>query len=683
MKGHAAAAARFRAITGCDEFPPSTEGWSWELWERRLAQLAPDERRRLGVWTTPEPLVKAVLDDVELRLRQDFGLEDGLADETTWASLVARGVVSRPGHFPWEAIREQPFVRILDPACGTGVFPAAVIGRAGPGVSQRLHAVEIDPVAWGLCHLAVAPARPDLRLGNGLDPWTPDAPVTVVVGNPPWSGLSENRGWIVDLLRGRVDGDSYYELDGEPLGERKVWLQDDYVKFVRLAQYHVRRAGAGVLGLVTNHGWIDNPTFRGMRQSLLGTFGSARVLDLGGNMNRREGADENVFGIRQGVSLMSMSTHGTPEVRVGTLRGPVREKLQALGDGLPMLCPTAVAPRSPSWRLRETRPRAAEYARFTPVTALFSRHTTGLVTARDHFVVGFTPQEVLARIEALRDPSFTDAQIRQRFFAGKGSRKYPAGDTRGWKLSEARQRIRDDPAWRERVRPYYYRALDVRWVYAAPWMIDWGRPDVAGALDPAFARDPRTDLAPATSTNLALLWMRQVSTGGRFSHALVTRQPPDNRCMRSSRGICSFAPLWIGQSSNVTAPGLEGEDPLDVLGFVYAQLWSPGFVEQFHEELCADVPRVPLDRYDPAVAARGRWLMALHLGEVAVERDGPGCELGGVDAPRRYRKARTKRGRALVASLDAEVARVAAIAAATAAWQLGPAGTASQERPSE
>ncbi len=97
-------------------------------------------------------------------------------------------------------------------------------------------------------------------------------------------------------------------MDGKPLGERKHWLNDDYVKFIRFGQWRVQQTGRGVLAFVTNHGYLDNPTFRGMRQSLMQTFTDIYLVDLHGNANKKEqtpegGKDENVFDIRQGVSI--------------------------------------------------------------------------------------------------------------------------------------------------------------------------------------------------------------------------------------------------------------------------------------------------------------------------------------------------------------------------------------------
>jgi N-6 DNA Methylase len=131
-----------------------------------------------------------------------------------------------------------------------------------------------------------------------------DEPVMVVVGNPPYSGHSENKGeWISNLLK------DYYQVDGQPLGEKNSkWLQDDYVKFIRFSQWRIQKTGKGILAFITNHGYLDNPTFRGMRRSLDKTFDEMYVLDLHGNSKKKEVApdgskDENVFDIQQGVAI--------------------------------------------------------------------------------------------------------------------------------------------------------------------------------------------------------------------------------------------------------------------------------------------------------------------------------------------------------------------------------------------
>lgn len=129
----------------------------------------------------------------------------------------------------------------------------------------------------------------------------------VVMGNPPYSGHSENKSqWISELVR------DYYKVDGMPLGEQNPkWLQDDYVKFICFSQWRIAKTGMGILSFITNHGYLDNPTFRGMRPSLDNTFDEIYVLDLHGNSKKKETApdgskDDNVFGIQQGVAVILM-----------------------------------------------------------------------------------------------------------------------------------------------------------------------------------------------------------------------------------------------------------------------------------------------------------------------------------------------------------------------------------------
>ena len=141
-----------------------------------------------------------------------------------------------------------------------------------------------------------------------------ELPILAVIGNPPYSGHSANRSWEmkegkrVPTFIGHLIQD-YYSVDGQPLGEKNPkWLQDDYVKFIRWGQWRIERTGAGILAFITNHGYLDNPTFRGMRRSLMNAFTEIYVLDLHGNSKKKERApdgspDENVFDIQQGVTL--------------------------------------------------------------------------------------------------------------------------------------------------------------------------------------------------------------------------------------------------------------------------------------------------------------------------------------------------------------------------------------------
>ncbi len=310
-------------------------------------------REMRGVYYTPEPVVSYIVRSVDRILRGKFGLTDGLADTEVIESADGQAATPR--------------VLILDPATGTGTFLREVAANIretvhGKGLAgawpeyvqehllPRLFGFELLMAPYAICHLKLALeiagpesgfAMPEGRrlnvfLTNALeeahesatgplfaheiaresrsaDEVKREKPVMVVLGNPPYSGHSANAGdWITGLMRGR-DGEkstaNYFEVDGAPLGERNPkWLNDDYVKFIRFAQWKIEQTGEGVLGFVTNHSYLDNPTFRGMRQSLMEAFDEIYLLDLHGNARKKErtpegGADENVFDIQQGVAI--------------------------------------------------------------------------------------------------------------------------------------------------------------------------------------------------------------------------------------------------------------------------------------------------------------------------------------------------------------------------------------------
>src|ERR1019366_9198704 len=214
---------------------------------------------------------------------------------------------------------------------------------------------------------------------------------------------------------------------------------------------------------------------------------------------------------------------------------------------------------------------------------------------------------------------------------GCGADKYPDGDTRGWKVPDARRRVRKDADWRRHVHRCLYRPFDSRWVYWTEWMVDWPRPEVNGHL--------------LNEGNLALVFMRQVASGDAYSHFLVSRLPVHNRACYSNKGIMTLAPLYLHQSAarghgelalshggphaNFTPAFLKklreavGEQeaerhltPEDVLHYSYGVFHSPGYRRRYAEFVKVDFPRLPLTGdlgLFRALARLGGELVALHL----------------------------------------------------------------------
>jgi N-6 DNA Methylase len=306
------------------------------FYEDYLKAYDPAMRKGRGVYYTPPPIVNFIVRAVDDLLKESFRIPSGLADHQR--------------------------VTVLDFACGTGTFLLEIFQRifeniGGPDVGQadlvarkhilkNLFGFEYLIAPYTIAHLKLPqclkelnhPLKADERLQvfltNTLEPIEPephfllpaitaeveeaqkvkDRQILVIVGNPPYSGQSKNKGkWIAELIdtyKYTIERGSNGSLEErKPLGERNPkWLNDDYVKFIRFAQWKMDLAEEGVVGVITNHSWLDNPTFRGMRQSLMRSFEQIYVLDLHGNAKKKERApdgskDENVFDIEQGVAI--------------------------------------------------------------------------------------------------------------------------------------------------------------------------------------------------------------------------------------------------------------------------------------------------------------------------------------------------------------------------------------------
>ncbi|MBS3735473.1 MAG: N-6 DNA methylase [Phycisphaerae bacterium] len=331
------------------------------FYETFLGEYKPELRKSRGVYYTPEPVVGYIVRSVDAILKRDFDCPDGLADRTKITAPFRKpgGETER---------RKVHRVQILDPAAGTGTFlfetvrhirdklagtRGAWAGRRGyvaQHLLPRLFGFELMMAPYAVAHMkldwllkdtgydfagdqrlriymtntleeAELAARPEpllsdiVREANAAKEVKTDTPIMVVLGNPPYSGHSANDNqWSKDLIHKPLatGAPSYFECDGEPLGERNPkWLNDDYVKFIRFGQYRIERTGYGILAFITNNGYLDNPTFRGMRQSLMQTFDDIYVLDLHGSTKKKETApdgskDENVFDITQGVGICIM-----------------------------------------------------------------------------------------------------------------------------------------------------------------------------------------------------------------------------------------------------------------------------------------------------------------------------------------------------------------------------------------
>lgn len=309
------------------------------FYEDFLYQYDPAAKKACGVYYTPQPVVNYIVRAVDDILRTDFGLPMGLAD--TSKVIVEQERMQDSRHRTDKVQKHR--VQVLDPAVGTGTFLAEVVrqikrnlaGQMGgwnayvpEHLLPRLYGFELMMAPYTIAHLKLdmeigvsAQERLKIFLTNSLEESNPDAgtlfgnalsqeanaasaikksaPIMVMLGNPPYSVSSNNKGeWISHLL----------EDYKKNLNEKKINLDDDYIKFIRLGQYYVERNNEGILAYISNNSFIDGVTHRQMRHELMRCFDKIYIIDLHGNARKKETApdgskDENVFDIMQGVSI--------------------------------------------------------------------------------------------------------------------------------------------------------------------------------------------------------------------------------------------------------------------------------------------------------------------------------------------------------------------------------------------
>jgi len=658
------------------------------FYETFLAAYDRKMREARGVYYTPEPVVSYIVRSVDHILRTEFGLPDGLADN----SMIEVPVPGKP-----KETRLVHKVQILDPACGTGTFLAQVIetirdtvvAKHGAGMwpgyvhdhlLPRLYGFELLMAPYAIAHLKLGlrlketgydieqSERLRVYLTNSLEEarerehgqltffgsWLAEEadrasevkrelPIMVILGNPPYSGISANMSAESAALV-----DAYKAVDGKPLGERKHWLQDDYVKFIRMAQMRLEATGFGVLSFVSNHGYIDNVTFRGMRQNLMHTFDSIHVLDLHGNSKKRETApdgspDENVFDIQQGVA-------------VGIF---VRRRAEGPGNGRPY---PAIVRRDDVWGSREAKyarlldediqttpwheltpstpnyffavrsgEHDAEYSSWPSLADAFGMYGLGFQSSRDALVVAFTEAELVQKIEAFADPASPDELIRRRLFGEKKVRDYLPGDTRQWALADARRLLRATDEWRQHVRRCLYRPFDVRWILYDARMMDWPRPEVLGQMlvpnrclianrqsrEPfsALVWNGITERKIASVYDASSTFPLYVASGG----TLNVGDGQEDRTPNLTPAAVESLTEALGMSFKGDRGDLRttlGTD--DWLEYVYATFHSPQYRERYDQQLRIDFPRIPLtsDRELLRELCRlGARLVTLHLME--------------------------------------------------------------------
>lgn len=653
------------------------------FYEEFLAAYDKTQKVQCGVFYTPQPVVNFIVRAVDTILKNDFGYADGLATTATKKikTTVKEWVKSKKDFKVKQVEKDVPAVQILDPATGTGTFIRQTILQiyenfraAHKGESEdqiraawnayvpkhllpRLNGFELMMAPYAVAHMKLAMVLKDtgydfksdkrlqVYLTNSLeepgssksqaefweDPLAAESVaaneaktnngINIVIGNPPYSGISQNNGaWISKLV------DEYKYTDGEYFNERKHWLNDDYVKFIRFGQEFASKADKGVLVYITNHAFLDNPTFRAMRWNLMDAFDSIYILNLHGNSLVGEqsptgGKDENVFDIQQGVAISIFLKTGLKggrslaEVYYHELYGVREAKYEWLcSNGLLGLKWHHLSATAPYYFFVEKSGEGeADYNLGFPLDGLMMTNVMGVTSARDSLVVDMDSITLKKRIEHFADQSFSDAQIREEFFPGKTEKKYLPGDTRGWKLSEARLRVRDLDHDKV-ISPIAYRPFDNRFIYYTPNMVDWDRFSVMRHF--------------VGNANLGICAIR--INRDDLVTVLATDQIMD-KTLLSSKDNANVFPLYLysDELGKVKkTPNLDKKivaaiekvvgkvTPEDVFHYVYAVLHTPEYRAKYKEFLKIDFPRIPYPKDATsfrALVETGAALVATHL----------------------------------------------------------------------
>ncbi|MGO8928336.1 MAG: type ISP restriction/modification enzyme [Limisphaerales bacterium] len=635
------------------------------FYETFLAAYDPKMRQLLGVFTTPEPAVGYIVRSIDFLLRTRFNRSKGLADENTL---------------------------VLDPATGTATFLYFVMsliyqrfaeqkgawdGYVEKHLLNRIFGFELLMAPYAIAHLKLGlllqetgyTFGSDQRLGvyltNTLEAaarksehlianWISeeanaaaaikrDDPILVVLGNPPYSNFGQmNRGeWILRLLRDYKKG----------LNETKLNLDDDFIKFIRFAQWRIERTGEGIIGFITNNTYLDGLTHRRMRECLLSAFNEIYVLNLHGSSKKQEVApdgskDENVFDITVGVSiaffvkLPDAAPSGAKGCRVfhAELWGSRRDKYEALLKADAASTPwTELKPTAPHFYLapREFKHRK-EYERYWSLGNIFTVWQNGLKTDRDDLFFDFDAGQLKTRME--------------QFFSGEADEpfkaRYHIEASSSFDIEARRARTEFHAA---NIKRCLYRPFDVRWLYY----------------------DPELTSRPAEKV------MRHMLAGPNLAF-ITTRQTAENfglgctNCLAGHKSLAAYDinsvfPLYLygdgqGEKSGKSGGGtmlmslfepsaayggrranlnpkfiedvtqrlglkwvpVDGGDlkktagPEDIFHYAYAVFHSPTYRTRYAEFLKVDFPRLPLTsnvELFRALAGKGAELIALHLME--------------------------------------------------------------------
>lgn len=639
------------------------------FYEDFLAEYDPNLRKQRGVWYTPEPVVKFIVRAVDDILKTEFDLPMGIAstDKTT-IQLETQSKDRRTKTGVKLVDKEIHKVQILDPATGTGTFLAEVVryiyenrfakmqgmwsGYVDNDLIPRLNGFELLMASYAMAHLklelllkdtgyvAGKDQRLKVYLTNSLEEHHPDtgslfagflaqeaneanhikrdSPVMVVIGNPPYSGESANKGeWIMGLMEDYKKEPN----SNERLNERNPkWINDDYVKFMRYGQHFIEKNGEGILAFINPHGFLDNPTFRGMRWHLLNTYDKIYTIDLHGNAKKKEtapdgGRDENVFDIMQGVSINLLIKTG--KKKKGELAQVFHYDLFGLRDDkYEFLRKNSIATipyvqlenKAPNYFMVKNNFDENKLNDDFKIDELFTNNGLGITTAHDDFVIKNSKKELLDFYKSFQQ-SERDANILHK--------KFKVKEKAGWNILDGYDNIKNEDDLSKYIYPISYRPFDKKFIFYEDKLVWRTVRKVMQHLmtDENFAlfslkraRDNFTskfgifknliDKSAISSLDngyvFPLYQYPEITNQENFDFNQLKNLRKPNLDSDITQKIADGLGLTFTPDHEAENAGTDGTfTPLDILDYIYAVLHSPTYRETYKEFLKIDFPRVP------------------------------------------------------------------------------------------
>ncbi len=626
------------------------------FYEPFLEAFDPALRKQLGVWYTPAEVVRYMVARVDRSLKDDLGIEDGLAAENVY---------------------------VLDPCCGTGAYLAETLKRIaanlrGKGLgaltgarvkqaaTQRVFGFEIMPAPFVVAHLQVgltmqaldAPLSDDgneragVFLTNALTGWEPrtqkplpfpeleeerdraervkqDTPVLVILGNPPYNGFA---GMAVDEERELSEAYRTVREVRKPEGQG---LNDLYVRFFRMAERRIaEKTGRGVVCFISNYSWLDGLSFTGMRERYLEAFDAIRVDCLNGDKYKTGKTtpsgrpDPSIFstpsdpvGIQVGTAIATLvrKTEHAPAEAVGFrhLWGQAKlTELMETAETEPAGLYETVEPVLPLGLPFSEVAVNRSWSEWPSLPELFPTSFPGVKTSRDSFLTDVDRGRLEKRVADYFNVDLTHEEIARLYPSVMNSAaRYNPRAVRDSLLK------RDEPDGISGIIQYAYRPFDNRWLY---WEAD------TKLLD-----EKRTDYRPHVFDGNLWLEARQREAKEDFSRGTFTRHLADN----FGNGLSSFYPAWLRDEGLALDGGGDQRRPnlsaaaqryLDRLGLGVEDLFHHGLAvlhdtayrEANAGALRMEWPRIPLPGWPDgdahgaadelrASSARGRELAAL------------------------------------------------------------------------